>query len=341
MVPKGAFIEPQLVIFIEHEGDGIVSFYNSSNRDQNTCDDIGSTQVNKMELVATLGNDTLQCFPNPIFFRDGAARIECRLKGSQVLATAANYFTNLNVELKYLYTQTFERTIGVQRTDSAAFTGVESFDYGECPPWDMWVEADQTCISKCSYCAQTGNQNSVECATTDKSSFSSGNKKIGEYYGCVYTYTECIEAGEHCIQQNSEFCLPGMYCGEPECAYNPKKNSKPTVNLEPGTPEGRIMWYCQDKDNTVDLADSCGCLDTSYYAILPQGVLDCDSTNLDYRAVVSSKSNPSTIKTYYSIDMDLASKPEGICLKVKDAQGLEVTKKAFFDCVDQDICFKS
>lgn len=343
MVPKGAYIEPQFVIHIAHSENGIVSFYNSSNHAQNTCDDIGSEQVNKMELTAILGNNSLECFPNPVFFRDGEAKVECRLQGSRVLATAANYYTNLNIELKYLYTQTFDRKISVRRTDSSAYTGVEGFDYGECAPWDKWDESTEQCMSKCTYCAQIQNANDPYCIVSDKDSFSGNQKVIGGHYGCVYTKAECIEAGSKCIQDDSKFCLPGMYCGEPECAYNPKKNDKPSVNLEIGVPEGRIMWYCEDEDNTLDLVNSCGCLTESYYAILPNGKLGCDSPNLNYTKVTGGKNNPSTMRTYYQLDTDLPAfsvNPEAICLRVIDVQGAETTRKAFFDCLDQDICFK-
>lgn len=341
MVPKGAFIEPQFVIHIKHEGDGIVSLYDSTNRDANTCDDIGTEQVNRMEISAVLGNDSLECFPNPVFFRDGEAKIECKLMGSQVLATAANYFTNLNVELRYLYTQTFDRQISVRRTDSTAFSTEGNFEYGDCAPWDVWMEDTETCISKCEYCASLSDpKNDPDCKVTDTKAFSSGAKDIEPNHGCVYTYAECIDAKDHCIQQNSDFCIPGMYCGEPECSYNSRKNDKPRVYLEAGVPEGKIIWYCQDKENTVDLNSACGCLKESYYAILPNNKKNCNDLNeSDYTKVTDGQHNPSTMKTYYTIDMP-PTKPEAICLKVEDAQGATMVRKAVFSCLDQEICFK-
>lgn len=341
MVPKGAFIEPQFIIHIKHEGDGIVSLYDDKNKDANTCDNIGPEQVNKMELSATLGNDNLECFPNPVFLRDGKAKIECRLKGSQVLATAANYYTNLNVELRYLYTQTFDKKINVRRTDSTTFSTEGDFKYGKCAPWDIWDDKTETCISKCEYCANLPNSgDNPNCVVTDTKSFSSGTKEIGKNYACVYTRAECINEKDHCIQQDSDFCVPGMYCGEPECSYNSKKNNKPKVYLEEGVPEGKIIWYCQDKDNTVDLNSACGCLTESYYAILLNDEKNCDDLyDSDYKKVSDGKFNPSTMKTYYTIDMP-STKPKAICLKVKDAQDATTVKKASFSCLDQKICFK-
>lgn len=344
MIPKGAYIEPQFVINIENKGDGIISFFDSENPTNTVCNAIGTDQVNEMELKVNLGDNDLQCVPNPVFFRDGKAKVECRLAGSQVLATAANYFSNLNVELKYLYTQTFQREISVRRKENSAFVGFDNDKYGNCTPWEHWLEDEEKCISNCEFCSEEGNNDLAECAVSEKrSSFSSLTKSIGKNYGCVYNREECVSAGDNCLQENNNFCMPGTYCGEPECSYDPKKNHKPQVNLEKGVPDGRIIFYCQDQDNTLDLVNACGCDKTAYYMILPQGVNDCNKYDISqYTQITNSQFNPSTARMYYTIDSnDIQSnpKPEAICLMVEDASGVKVVKKAFFDCADQEICF--
>lgn len=329
MVPRGVFVQPQFIIHIQHNADGIISFFDKERYAQQGCGPISQrineTNVNTMNMTVTLGNDTLTCKPNPVFLRNGEARVECILAEDKILGVSSNYLTNLNVELFYLYQQRFDVETSLKRSKLTSFD-YEPLDKGEgVPPWEVYHAATQETEFRCDYCARTGGSG-PECAIADLSKNSNQPKQFTSAHACVYTELQCYNSrfSEHCIRDR-DLCPPGTYCGEPECSFNPKSNRKPKLNYQVEVLDGDITWYCRDDDEKEDLQRTCGCSETGYYAIIDKGLACGGVTSF---TPVEGIYNKALQRTSYTALLNTYN-PDAhkICLKVVDKMGSETVKR--------------
>jgi len=356
MVPRGAYIEPRFKIHISQKGSGMIYYYNEQDPGSTTCENIDKIMVNKIALKASLGGQELHCEPNPVFFKNGEAEISCSLDNSDILLTAMNYFTNLNVELKYLYQDNFKKKISIKRTDNELFDGLDTSNYSDCAPWEK--EQDGACISRCEY--ESSKQGSSKILyqdgsprlilgteQSDNAEWEEEGELVGEdnhkqTFKCIYSYEECIKNKLHC-DISKDLCPPGSYCGEPRCVYKKTANHAPRVGIEEGLTGNRILFYCIDSDNNNLLGNICGCKNTAEYVLLNKTSTSCKNENLNYQEVTKIGFSPGLLKTYYGLNMSEIDKEanKAVCLRVTDERGKSQTRKAYFNCNNnENICFR-
>jgi len=331
MVPRGIYVQPQFIIHVEHKGEGLISYYNETVYASGGCGPIdkriNESVVNKLHLEVSLGNDTLTCLPTIPFFIDGEMKIECILSEDKIYGMSSNYFTNLNVELHYLYAEQFDVGAKIIKSKLTNFKYEPLVGSDGLPPWELYNPATQETELRCDYCARTGGASS-ECGVSDL--ISPGvPKRFDSNYACVFTEEQCHERSlqDHCIIDKN-LCPVDSYCGEPACSFDPKKNNKPRASFQVDIPVHTFSWYCIDSDDRKELLQTCGCTTTSYYAILDKS-LSCSGVT-SFKEVEGAY-NKAMQRTKYTATIDNVNQElQKICVKVVDAQGVEVVKQYKF-----------
>ncbi len=261
MVPIGAYVQPQFLLTVRHMGDGFVSMYNTQVYEQGLlgCGETNSSSINTASIAATLGSEELLCRPNPILFKNGEAKVECILDRASILTSTFNYWTTLNVEVAYLYTDVYKRNLNIKKAHSTNFGDQRNTDDEDyfCPPWQIYMKTQDNCVDRCDYCSD--NPSDSQCLIEDTMFGSSNPKKMTVDHACSYkTLEDCREAGDYCIQDNN-LCAFGSYCGIPECLMKADKNAKPKILFDSKTAGDQLRWVCQDKDDIDDAQQTCGC----------------------------------------------------------------------------------
>ena len=331
MVPRGAYVQPQFIIHIKQNGNGIISFFNDSLYAARACgpvdERINESAVNKVNMLVSLGNDTLTCLPNPPYFKDGEMTVECILSEDKILGMSSNYLTNLNVELWYLNTKRFDVTTHLIRSKLTNFKYEPLGGTEGIPPWDIYHASNDSYELRCDYCARTGGTG-PECAISDL--LENGQpKKFSANHACVYTEEKCREPKikEHCIL-DKDLCPIGTFCGEPEASFNPKANRKPSISFQLETPTNDFTWYCSDPDDKYDLKQSSGCTTEGYYAIINKSLSCGDITTFTQAEGVYNKALQRT--RYTAMITEVNQETQKICIKATDKQGAVTVKQYKF-----------
>lgn len=321
MIPRGVYVVPHFLITIEQEGKGFVSDETLVEYSGGTlgCGEINSSNVNKLQMIAWLGNDTLDCSPDPVFFKDGKAEIECILPDNKYLLSTTNFMTSLSVALSYSYTETFQDTVTIKRSTVSGMEPIDVHSENDCYPWEHFDATSKKCITRCDYCANGGT--GPDCTLTEK--VGSSQKEFTTSHSCSYLdKTSCLEAGEYCILEKG-FCPTGTYCGVPQCIFRPSSDAAPQVRVEQGLLNKGLTWWCVDPDDQIDLQRTCGCQDESSYVFSKDKSPNCKKlvgyTNVTGTYVTFSKQTEFTIAP--EIINTLSPDINSVCLKVEDTQG--------------------
>jgi hypothetical protein len=310
----GPYALPAFTFTVENKGDGF-----AYGADSSVCAQPDEDTIYALGFSASLGNETLNC-PTEIKLENGKTEVNCFMNSEGFLLTRANYVSVLAAEIQYRYVESFSEEIVINRRTDFGFDN--TYD-GACAPWDVLV--DNKCVSFCSYCA--GNPSADGCTSDEALSTNPNvNKAVLPSATCLYTKQECIRQGDNCITEEGTYCIPGLYCGVPECAYNPNKNSAPNAGIEFIADESKVTWFCSDRDGDLNLHSACGCKDVSSYAFTASG-LDCPDSAASYTDVTGFH-NPGLRKTFFSVDRPPADQDiSAICVTVEDVLGKTSTKK--------------
>lgn len=307
---QGPYARPVFTFTIENKGDGIF-YYEPEQR----CVEPTYDQMYTVHFEAFLSNTTLNCQENILFLDNGVVEVDCFLPGEGILLSTSSYLASLSVDINYQYKETYQHSAVVERQSRYFLNNNQNAS--SCAPWEVFDQ--QKCISRCEYCAD--NSADDECISNDELKVSPGNyKKPQENYGCIYSEKECANADDTCIREDGRYCVPGLFCGVPECTLNDKRNDKPQAELEVGIGPARATWYCSDKETTPNLKNFCGCSNEAQYTFTTRGV-DCPQDPEAYQAVQGSTST-SLRKTYYSVERTgLSDDLDTLCVIVSDNMG--------------------
>lgn len=340
MVPVGNYVRPQFTLHIKQHGDGYVSdFILGSNArgpdaDANRrCGTINETTINLVRVNARIGNDTLNCLPEKVRLEDGKAEVQCQLDDTDILGVKASYYTELFVELSYLYNDRVSKEVAVKRSGDPTFHSQQEIK-DNCMPWEK--EHDGECISKCEYYAENhayeefqNISEQLEQTSTDwkveYSPLAYAEKKSEEEQdavynamGCMYgDLRECRRAGGNCIPTNG-LCFPGSYCGWPSCMDS---NNRPQAVAIQQVGDS-IKWQCSDPDSDRDVQRTCGCAEKAYYTFTNHDLLNKSSRCKNIPKDQYEEVEGSFSEVYgMNFEVDLPKKDsedDTICIMVED-----------------------
>jgi hypothetical protein len=338
MAPSGAYIEPQFVIHVAHEGEGRIEFFQEEQasflgvfQGSSAATACGAPQpdaINKFYLEARLGGQELECSISEddegiYFLRDGKARVTCRYADSEILASTASYSSILEVDLFYQYREDFSSETTVVRSGLFDFgNGRESAtNPDDCYPWEQYtsVDGESRCVTSCRYYAD--QPNSAHMSELIEANFI--NPVMSRYVDCVYNSAEaCRAADELCILEQN-LCAPGSYCGFPSCLND---NHAPKVLERENPDDSRLQWFCSDRDDEDDPKGTCGCDDVAYYAFVNKDQYrDCDELPDSLYTEVEGDRN--SFMMSYEVSLAEGTEDDFLCIKVVDRLGDFDTKR--------------
>ncbi|MGM5479931.1 MAG: hypothetical protein ACQESC_00555 [Nanobdellota archaeon] len=337
MIPVDDYIRPQFTIHIEQYGDGFVSDFNTeSNAGKQSCGEITSNSINKVRVNARLGEKTLNCLPEAIRLDEGSAKIQCQLNNTDILALTSSYYTELYVDLSYLYSGMESKEVTVKRSSDPIFSD-EDISNDNCLPWEEKVEGG--CLSKCDYHASEYDYDVFKSISDELKNTSfdwriqysplahintksqDEQKPVYDGMSCMYNGIEkCREAGGNCIPADN-LCFPGTYCGWPDCVTS---NAKPMATSIQQTSDS-ISWICKDRDDEKDIDRTCGCSNKAYYAFTEPKATDPASwcENIAHNQFTSLKGEYSeTFGMYFELSLDqMPADDTTVCIMVEDKLG--------------------
>ncbi|MFW6378476.1 MAG: hypothetical protein ACOCZV_00470 [Nanoarchaeota archaeon] len=343
MIPVGDYVKPQFTIRLEQYGDGYVSQFNLADdgTGAGTCGKVNESTINIVNVEAFLGNDTLACRPLEVKFEDGEAEVQCQLDNSDILGVKTSYFTELHVELSYLYHDKTSDEMIIKRSGDPVFYSTQNQSEEKCLPWQERYEGE--CISKCEYYARMHEYAEFESLSKELtrsstpwsieySPLSHIDKKskqeqdvIYDSMDCIYDdMSECRKADGDCIPAQG-LCFPETYCGWPSCVDS---NQRPSVNSLRREGDS-IVWQCYDPDSSKDVKQTCGCSEKAYYAFVDHDVLDtnthCNSlSHTDYEEIEGRMSD--VYGMMYEVPISQAEPDKDrVCVKVVDKLGKSST----------------
>lgn len=324
MIPRGIFVQPRFVIYVENKGNGIVYKYEDNmtqeftinGRTTRTCGDMVGAKPNQLAIEAYLGEEKLDC-SLPVL-REAKTKIECQLSSSQISGNVANFMTTLRVNLKYFYSEVFSKEVVIKQADSNLLSRVKPLGPTYCAFYETYDPITQTCLTNCEYYALY-NQ-----------SFLENSKDLHKPYGqdwedlsCSYSnHKECRTSGGLCAINSSDLCMAGQYCGWPECIYH---NVKPRIveTMALGRPTVSYTWTCNDVDDRYDIKKTCGCETTGYFKFIDSG--SCRKLTVDDMETIQGHLGYNGIR----FELDIPVNASTLCVGVRDKLGELVVKSAY------------
>lgn len=317
MVPRGTVVQPQFIIYIENQGGGYVNKFTEEARDQRlpkdvfACGDMSKATPNELVMTARLGGKDLDC-TLPVL-RKGKTRVECQLSESLIAGNVANYMSSLQIELEYIYTDSFNKEIGIKQANGLAISKAIPIGISYCPTWQTFNEETRSCEDNCEVFPRNPNDKIL----MDNKGLMPPKTQTWDTIGCVYKEeTACKEARSSCTIESGALCQTGRYCGWPRC-YT--KNTDPYIGsaIVEGRPSSKVIWGCADYDDQIDASGQCGCSEYASYVFVEKGV-DCqDLIETDFLTVTGEETNLG-LEFVVNVTDKILEEADKICIRVKD-----------------------
>lgn len=320
MIPRGSFVQPRFIIYVDNAADGIVYDFqesalekvsveiNSRMEDRYTCGDMSKARPNMMQIEAYLGEEKLDCSAPVLKAED--TRIECQLSESKIPGNVANYMTSLRINLKYFYTQIYSTKTEIKQVDDSLLSRPKPQGQSYCPAWQTYDSKTENCIDNCKYFVNSDKNTLVA------SGLVAPLDQDWDSLSCMYTTPDsCRDANELCTLSEG-LCMKGTYCGWPKCLND---NTPPVIGLvtPQGSPVNRITFSCADDDDGYDLQRTCGCSNQAYYLFVEKGT-NCGKQEISTFKVLEGRTDSSLRMVY---DLPIPENSEKLCIAVKDNLG--------------------
>jgi hypothetical protein len=359
MIPRGQYVLPQFTIHLAHLGKGEFTDFileADDNGVQGCSSEVTYTDKNIVAFNAWLGSDKLTCVTEKVRFDEkGKTSVDCFLDSQSIFAVGDNYYTQLGVELNYLYSQTTSTEVTIKRS-----AGYQDLDHGfasdswDCAPWQAYDSSTRTCVDYCMYCQSNPHDENCQIDVS-KAEEQGSATEFKTAFTCVYdSIQSCQQAKDNCILQ-SGLCMTGTYCGLPACLTKPGSNYQPQLIYDSVTSRDQIRFYCKDQDDIIDQARTCGCSETAYFCFLdPQERRSCESIPLiDYYTLPNGFYEQAYGRMDFNLHLDKAladikrlnsdnicypqlsdgtiTTDMDICLAVKDNTGATAYTRIYYD----------
>ncbi len=271
MIPRGVYVQPQFTIHIEQKGNGVASYRDLTAESYNadSCENIPQDDINKLYVRAQLGGDELNCLPNDVILKGGKAKILCQLTQDKILGVSSNYFTTLQVDVGYIYSDSFRKDIIVHKSDGTFFEDSQDQEIEECFAWQTLDETTSKCVNTCDYKAEY-HRDYVEFQKISTVLETTLHSDVEDDY--LWTQVSCNYKGSIICKDNPNLCLlqnnlcpPGDFCGLPQCLL---KNTPPRIADRVRVGDNRLSFNCVDNDDAISADQTCGCIPTAYYGFI-------------------------------------------------------------------------
>ena len=362
MIPVNNYVDPQFTITISNVGEGKVMqpLYETGGEFTYTCSN--EAKQNIVEISAKLRGENLVCFPNNITLKGGEGTTTCRFEKDEILMTNSNFYTTLEVNLKYNYEQIYSTKMQIKRKSDLIFADTE-YDDIRCQSWE--TEDDGKCVDLCEYCANNdanSDYDGSKCYVALSEDKEVDSTVIGSNMACVYSLDNCIKANKYVVNKNVDnkcitregLCWPGMYCGVPMCTTDKQYNYAPKINIKEltSTSPDKITWRVTDVNDQLndegialfgsknmypDAKRTCGTktennIPVSYYYFVNKldACPEYNDNDNKYKLATSIYEEEEIFPAVFETDIDTNNEGlhyEYVCLRAVDKLGLETIQK--------------
>lgn len=200
---SGINIKPIFLIKIRNVGAGSVMAPVSESDIPRACEVQKEAEQkrnwNKVNIVASLSGEPLTCTPETIQLFDERGVTRCQLE-SGGFATSLTYFTNLMVELDYVYSSSISKTISIVRSE---FRNLSLLSSETCKFWQTEF-GEGNCVDNCELCSI--NPNHPICL----------GGYIDSSWSCSCSESDCVEQPE-----DEEDGAPSVTVRKGDCLHGP------------------------------------------------------------------------------------------------------------------------